>query len=152
MALVSLGSSGSVRVVVFDSRIQAMNAPGGSVNTYVRTKTQTAATVSKAVAPKRTGWLAANIRTDVREVRNGSVGRVRSNARYSAWVHEGTGPVIYPHGEFLWVPVSRHSLKRKERPFVAGQKANPFLVRGLEAAMAQPYFSRRLLGDVNPFG
>lgn len=148
---VSVTSSGSVRVVVYDSRIEAMSMPGGSVFTYAQTKARRAAAYAQEFAPVRTGRLRAGIRHDTRHVADGAVGRARATARHSAWVHEGTDGPIFPDGDFLWVPVSKFSAKRKQRPYVAGQSANPYLARGLAAAMREPYtMGARLTG--NPFG
>lgn len=151
MAIIT--SSGSVRVVVYDSRIQAMSAPGGDVFRYAQHKAQRAAAYGKAFAPKRTGALAAGIRSDTRTVVQGAVGRARSTARHSAWVHEGTyGPIVATHSpEGMWVPRRKFGFRRGWRQEVAGQRANPFLDRALSAAMKEPYFmaGARLTG--NPF-
>jgi len=143
--------AGEVRVVVYDSRITAMGAPGGDVYNYTKNKTRRTAAYAQGFAPIRSGRLRGGIRTDVRTLRNGTVGRVRSTARHSAWVHEGVDGLIYPHGDYLWVPVSRGASKRRQRPFVRGQDANPFLERALTAAMRDPFsMGARIIG--NPFG
>ena len=142
---------GGVRVVVYDSRISAMSLPGGDVYKYTKDKTTRAATYAQIFAPMRSGRLRASIRTDVRGLTSGTVGRVRATAWHSTWVHEGTGPLIYPDGDFLWVPVAKHATKRRRREFVRGQTANPFLERALDAAMRDPFTrGARLTG--NPFG
>lgn len=137
-----LTSSGGVRVVVYDSRIQAMSAPGGDVFRYAQRKAQRTASFAKAFAPKRTGRLAAGIRSDTRTVVQGAVGRTRSTAHYSAYVHEGTtGPIVATNSEKgLWVPRRKYGYKRGWRDSVAGQRANPFLDRALSASMKEPYF------------
>lgn len=142
---------GGVRVVVYDSRLDAFTLPGGDVYRYTQEKTRRAAVYAQMFAPVRSGALKASIRTDVRGLTSSTVGRIRATARHAQWVHEGTDDIIYPEGEFLWVPVAKYATKRRKRDFVRGQRANPFLERALGAAMRDP-FSRgaRLTG--NPFG
>lgn len=148
---VTAGRSGSVRVVVYDSRIQAMSAPGGDVYRYAQGKARTTAATAKAFAPKRTGRLAASIRTDTRTVRQGAVGRVRANAPYAIYVHEGTtGPITSPTGR-LWVPVARGAWRRRWMDSVSGQAANPFLSRALSVAMHTPSFMSGPRLTSNPF-
>lgn len=146
--------SGEVTVVVYDSRITAMSMPGGMVFRYTERLTESTVSYAKAFAPKRTGRMAGQIRKDVRPLRSGTVGRVRSPVPYSVYVHEGTGPFIYPKtGRYLSIPQSRYSTgRRKLRPFVRGQEANPFLVRAMRAAVGAgfPSFARPL-GPSNPF-
>lgn len=144
-----MASTGAVRVVVYDTRIQGMSAPGGDVNNYVRRKTGLTAAVAQVNAPVRTGTLKRGIRTDVRTVRQGAVGRVRSTARHSTWVHEGTYGPILPHGDFLWVPGRKGGTRRVKMPEVAGQRANPFLADALRTVMGGRGFLDRpsLLGN-----
>lgn len=144
-----MASRGSVRVVVYDSRIQGMNAPGGDVNNYVRRKTGLTAVLAQDRAPVRTGRLKAGIRTDVRMVRQGTVGRVRSTARHSLWVHEGTDSPILPEGEFLWVPARKYGSRRVKMDMVRGQAAQPFLAEALSVVMGGSNFLDRppLLGN-----
>lgn len=145
-------ASGNVRVVVYDSRIEAMSMPGGDVYRYANEKARRAAAFAKEIAPKRTGHLAATIRHDTRHVRHGAVGRVRATARYAIYVHEGTHGPILPHGSFLWVPKSRGSRLRRRMPSVSGQRPQPFLLEGLRLSMATPYFHRSPRITGNPFG
>lgn len=130
-----MASRSSVRVVVYDTRIQGMNVPGGEVNNYVRRKVGLTAVLAQEKAPVRTGRLKAGIRTDVRTVRNGTVGRVRSTAKHSLWVHEGTTGPIFGNAGFLWVPSSKYGTRRVRRSEVAGQRANPFLAEALDVVM-----------------
>lgn len=141
--------AGEVRVVVYDSRIQAMSAPGGMVYRYASDKGRKAAAYAKEEAPKRTRYLANNIRHDTRTVRNGAVSRARSTAYYSTWVHEGTGDV---EGKAMWMPKWKGGTLRVWRYERAGQKANPFMLRGLRMSMATPYLSRSPRITGNPFG
>lgn len=137
-----------VRVVVYDSRIEAMSEPGGDVFRYAQAKARRAAAYSKEIAPKRTGHLAASIRHDTRHVRHGAVGRIRATARYAVWVHEGTGPVV---GKAMWMPKYKYGTLRHWRYERAGQRPQPFLLEGLRLSMATPYYHRSLLTG-NPFG
>lgn len=151
---VGVRSSGEVTVVVYDSRIDAMNFPGGMVYRYTERKVDSTVRYAKVFAPKRTGRMAGQIRRDIRSLRSGVVGRVRSPARYSAYVHEGTGPFIYPtSGKYLSIPQSRYSVSRRTlKPFVRGQRANPFLQRAMETAVGAGFPTYvRPIGPSNPF-
>lgn len=154
-------SQGEVTVVIYDSKITAMNAPGGMVYRYTDNKTKAGVRFAKAFAPKRSGNLANKIEPDVRQTsRDRVVGRVRSRARYSTWVHEGTVQfgLIYPkNGKYLSIPrTSAHAWNVKGhgrilKPFVHGQTANPFLERALRAAMATGASYPGPIGPENPF-
>jgi hypothetical protein len=144
--------AGEVRVVVYDSRIQAMSAPGGMVFKYANEKARRAAAFGKEMAPKRTMRMANSIRHDTRTVRNGAVGRVRVTVPYARYVIKGTDGPIFPDGEFLWVPVAPRAVKRRRMPSVSGQSANNFMERALAASMATPYLSRSPRITGNPFG
>jgi hypothetical protein len=149
-------ASGEVFFVVYDSKITAMNAPGGQVYAYTRHKTEATLRAAKMFAPKRTGRLAGGIRIDVRQTSpDRVVGRVRATARHSMWVHEGTyGPITAHtggrmHDGKLSVPVFIGAKRRMRRAAVAGQRANPFLERALAVGMAGSYPSP--VGPANPF-
>lgn len=146
--------SGEVTVIVYDSRISALSFPGGSVYHYIDRKTESTVRYAKAFAPKRTGRMAGQIRKDVRPLRSGTVGRVRSPVYYSVYVHEGTGPIILPKsGRYLSIPQSRYSTSRRRlKPFVRGQRANPFLEKAMKAAVGAgfPTFPSPI-GPPNPF-
>lgn len=127
----------TVRVVVYDSRINAMALPGGQVYRFIRKKANWAQIFSKMEAPKRTGRLASSIRVRMEPRAHGNVvGYVTAETYYATWVHEGTRSPIFPHGDFLWVPKFPHSTLRVHRESVRGQSANDFLFRGLARAMA----------------
>lgn len=148
-----LRAQGEVTVVVYDSKITAMNAPGGMVYRYTDHKTESVMRFAKAFAPKRTGRLAGGIRKDVRQTsRDRVVGRVRSTARHSKWVHEGTyGPIVGKgarHDNMMRLPpYGMYGAKLKAQ--VAGQRANPFLARALAPGMAASF--PVALGPPNPF-
>jgi hypothetical protein len=145
-------ASGEVVFVVYDTKIDAMNAPTGQVYRYVEHKTESSLRAAKLFAPKRTGRLAGGIRMDVRQTsRDRVVGRVRSTRYYSQWVHEGTGPFIFPDGDYLSLPAFRGAPpgRRIKRPFVHGQDANPFLANALAVGLAGSYPTP--IGPSNPF-
>jgi hypothetical protein len=146
---VTVTSGGSVRVVVYDSRIDAMSLPGGDVFLYAQTKARRAAAYAQEFAPVRTGHLRRSIRHDTRPVANGAVGRARATAYYSAWVHEGTDTIT--NGP-MWVPKRKFGTYRVWMNEVSGQRAQPFLARGLTAAMNERYLFGRSLLRGNPFG
>jgi hypothetical protein len=146
---VTVTSGGSVRVVVYDSRIDAMSLPGGDVFRYAQTKARRAAAYAQEFAPVRTGYLRSQIRHDTRPVAHGAVGRARATAYYSAWVHEGTDTIT--NGP-MWVPKRKMGTLRVWMDEVAGQRAQPFLARGLTAAMNERYLFGRPLLRGNPFG
>lgn len=143
----------AMRVVIYDSAITAMTAPGGDVYRYAHRKGQRTTLLAKMNAPKRSGALVRGIRMDIRKTgRDRVVVRVRSQAAHSLFVHEGTTGPIYAHNpRGLWVPRRKYGTSRRWRESVNGQKANPFLTRAMDAEM-RPTFGPRLLGNTNPFG
>lgn len=156
MSGVILRAHGEVTVVVYDSKITAMNLPGGMVYRYTDNKTESVLRAAKAFAPKRTGRLVGGIRKDVRTTsRDRVIGRVRSTAPHSTWVHEGTyGPIeargTAEHGMMrlpAWKGAPPGVTILRQR--VAGQRANPFLTRALAVGLAGSYASP--LGPANPF-
>lgn len=156
MSGIILRAHGETTVVVFDSKITAMNLPGGQVYRYADHKTESVLRAAKAFAPKRSGRLAGGIRKDVRTTsRDRVVGRVRSTARHSKWVHEGTyGPIVArgtaSHG-MMRLPAYQGAPPGKTilRPRVRGQEANPFLTKALAVGLAGSYPSP--VGPANPF-
>jgi hypothetical protein len=150
--LVTVGfrSRGEVFFVVYDSKITAMNAPGGNVYRYTHHKTEATMLLAKALAPKRSGRLAGGIRKDVRQTsRDRVVGRVRSTARHSTWVHEGThGPIVPTSGTYMRLrPGGGYGFSM--RKVVRGQSANPFLERAMAVTMVGSFPSP--IGPANPF-
>jgi len=137
----------ATRVVIYDTRLRAMNAPGGMVNEYVRHKTETTAIIARGAAPKRTGHLAASIvtRVSISPSAQGTIGTVTAKASYAKFVHEGTrGPIIATHSKRgLWVPKVKGGFKREWRDSVRGQAAQPFLSASLEFVMATSRFVGR---------
>lgn len=143
--MLRIGASGNIRVVVHESKIVGMHLPGGDIHRYADALADETVRFAKIGAPKRTWKLANSIRKeiDMRGAARGRlVARVRADAKYSVYVHEGTGPLIYPHGDWLSVPVAPFATKRKARAYVRGQQANPFL----EEALGQAMLSSRVAG------
>jgi hypothetical protein len=157
--VIILRSQGEVTVVVYDSKITAMNAPGGMVYRYADNKADATVRFAKAFAPKRSGRLAGGISKELRQTsKDRVVARIRSRARYSTWVHEGVPGLIYPkNGRYLSIPRTKaHPWNatghgRILKPFVRGQTANPFLERALRAGMATGGSFPTPLGPDNPF-
>jgi putative component of toxin-antitoxin plasmid stabilization module len=149
----SIGSTGEVRVVVYDSRIDAMSLPGGDIFRYTERKVRQTAIRAKGNVRSRTGRLAGSIRGDVRPLAKGMVvGRVRAGMYYAAWVHEGTTGPIYPESSsYLLVPIRKGSTRKMKRAWVHGQDANPFLEDALRSSVNNT-LGRRMFGDSNPFG
>lgn len=137
---------GTVRVVVYDSRIDLMEMPTGAIYNYARKKVTRTVFWSKQVCPVRTGRLRGSIHSDgVRRLARGHViGRVKADASYSAAVHGGTAMIRPKNGLPMLVPVAKYSpMKRwyvdqngNALP-VRGQKANPFLLNGLAYAFRE---------------
>lgn len=151
-----MAGGSSVSVVVYDSRITAMGAPGGDVYRYAASKGSTAAAYAKELAPVRTGRLRASVRREApRTHRNGTSVRISARAKHAIYVIKGTGPII-PVSEtrrgFFWIPKSRGTGYRvRYYADIRGQKANNFLEEALGLAMRSPYSrGARLYG--NPFG
>lgn len=114
-----------------------MNSPGGDVHNYVKRKAQRVKLYASIQAPKRTGALVAGLRIDVRKRSSNSViGYVRSTARHSRWVHEGTtGPIYAKRGKYLRVPAYPGATLKVKRRSVRGQRAQPFLANALNQVM-----------------
>ena len=139
-------------VVVYESQIDAMFQPGGEGVRYANTQARDVASDARSLAPERSGELRRFIRavpsrsTGKRSVRSS----VRSAARHSLWVHEGTAGdgagYIYPaRKRAMKLPpggptyhggpsTSRHmgqKFKAMKLKKVRGQKGNPFLRQAL---------------------
>src|SRR5680860_94261 len=70
---------------------------GSGPDRHIKDKANEVATLAKALAPKRTGRLAASIRVDPTRHSNGRFGfgyNVIAHARYAVPVHEGADPHI----------------------------------------------------------
>jgi hypothetical protein len=95
-------------------------------------------------APERTGQLRRGIRmaSETRTSRRKVGFYVRSDAPHSYWVHEGTGPQIYPSTfPYMRLPAfpeygARGTAPRMYRKVVSGQVGQPFLTNNLRYVMA----------------
>lgn len=134
-----------VYVRISDRRIMELGAPGRPVGRYVDRKGDGVERFAQIQAPKRSGALARSIHKHPVEWRGHRTTVVISaDAGYARWVHNGTGPVIYPNGPFLWVPrrwsITGAKVGRMRRAFVAGQRAQPFMTEALDFVMANSRF------------
>lgn len=127
----------AVVVRINDRGIQSLTAPGGDVWRMVRRMGRNTSVLAKAEAPPRgTGRLEAGIQDpEMTTVPFEAQARVRSTARHSLWVHEGTqGPIRRPgRGPMPIHNRSRTAVLAFSRR-VRGQRANPFLARALREA------------------
>ena len=151
-------------VVVYESQLDAMFQPGGTGVRYANTQAREVASDARSNAPVRSGELSRFIRavpsrsTGKRSVRSS----VRSGARHSLWVHEGTAGdgagYIYPaRKRAMKLPpggptyhggpsTSRHmgqKFKAMRLKKVRGQKGNPFLRQALYDAVYESFIPAR---------
>jgi hypothetical protein len=139
-----MGGGGGTRVIVFESAVDALHQPGGMIFDEMRDAAREVAFLARLDAPKRTGELAAGIRiaSETRVSRKKVGFYVRSDARHSFWVHEGTGPMIYPTTfPYMRLPAfpefgARGTAPRMYRKVVQGQASQPFLTTNLRYVMA----------------
>lgn len=104
--------------------------------------------ISKAEAPSRTTKLARGIQIKL-ATPSGYLrheGRVTSTTAYSLYVHDGTSHIFPKSGSLMRVPKAKNMAGARGADLpkrmifwahsVRGQKANPFLIRGMQKAMA----------------
>lgn len=140
MAGIGIGANGNIRIVVHQSKIVGMHLPGGDIHRYVDALTDRTVQFAKIGAPKRTWKLTNSIRKEI-DMRGAAAGRltgrVRADAKYAKYVHEGTtGPITPKNGLWLSVPAYPGATRTKAKKSVRGQRANPFLEDALRQAMA----------------
>lgn len=137
-----------VYVRIYDNRIKALNAPGQPVGRYVASKGRAIEGFAKAQAPKRSGRLARSIEAQPVKWRgHRSSVQVSVSAPYALFVHEGTGPWIFPNtANYLSVPkypsITGVRVPRMRMLFVRGQRAQPFLREALDLVMGGSRFLR----------
>lgn len=137
-----------VRIRIYDSRIMALNAPTKPVGRYVAGKGRAIEGFAKANAPKRTGRLARSVEAQgVKWRGHRSSVEVVATARHARWVHEGTGPWIFPDSaDYLSIPrfpsMGGMAVPRVHVLFVRGQRAQPFLADALHFVMGGARFLR----------
>ena len=140
----------TVRVVVYDSAIEAMSLPGGQVYKWTRQRAQRIRTLAIKKAPKRTGLLRESIHSRYEKPANGTIFYVGSDVYYAKWVHEGHPgspgfhrlegkPGQASHG--IWKPGYQHNLYRGKWPRgtphgVIGTDPDPYLSSALEEVLA----------------
>lgn len=120
-------------LVIHDAKIESYTLPGGAVSDLTNDVAQATANISKATAPQRYGTLVRGIGWSRAKPQGygETAAEVRSTARHSLWVIEGTtGPITStrPGGWLLvdgWLP----------RKSVRGQAPNYFMHEALAAAM-----------------
>lgn len=126
------------KVTIYESELQKETAPGGSLAKHLAAVNRLAFRFAVAGAPSRTGVLKSrHVNAGVRKIGPyKAVGTVNNTAEHALWVHDGTGPRIYPVAHRnLRLPAGRLSTRMILRPSVAGQRANPWLYEaGVKAA------------------
>jgi hypothetical protein len=149
---------------VHDAKVQEYLQPGGEVNDLVHDVAKETRRYARGFIRSRSGELARRIQVN-RPRQTGPwliASLVFTRSHYALSVHEGTANngagYIYPtRHKYLTVPVNRRSAQSGStlkaawrsggrytmngKPYysmlrVHGQKANPFLAKGLSAAMA----------------
>jgi hypothetical protein len=161
--MISVTAGGSVRMVIYDSRVDSWHFPGGMVFRYVNQEGRTVIGLARLLAPERTGRLKRGLRLDTRPLaRRQVVSRVRSTARHSKWVHGGrpaqvgfrklTGAPPGPGSGGKWVSSSGLAARTADgtimsylpdatRHGVAAAPSQPFLTEAM--FMAAPGQGRR---------
>lgn len=143
----------SVRVDVHQAQMEAGMRAGGLrfMNRYAERVT----TRARVLAPVDTGRLRQSIGWRLQLGRHRVTGVIEARASYAVYVHEGTGiygpsgsPIRPKSGKFLVFPARRGSSRGGRRLIFArevkGQRANPFLVRALRAALPADFRIRLL--------
>lgn len=125
-------------VVIYQERVVSLIQRGDGAR-WIHSKAKAIESTARAIAPKRTGRLAAShVTLPTRGTnRYQKLYRVSAQSYYAAWVHGGTGPWIYPkNGRWLVLPGRNPNPGRTqgagERTVVRsvrGQRPNPWLLR-----------------------
>lgn len=152
----------TVRYSVNEQQVSYYISPQGEVGQEITKIARNAHLIARSVAPQRKGTLVKGIMfTGIKKTGpwTGS-SWFGGTARHTRWVNDGTGPRIFPHGDFLLVPGRRRGFfsekdlgggrkaynewvgggKKGPRGFfyansVAGQTGQHFLEEGLRRAM-----------------
>lgn len=143
-----------VRVIIYDSRIEAMSLPGGQVYRWGRQRAQHMRTLARRYAGKRTGLLRATMYSEYIKAPHGAHFFVGTRTGYGVYPHEGTGgqpggPLFRKRMEGrpgqaskgFWHPGMQHALPGGRWPPVVsgpirGQRAQKFLTRAMTDVMA----------------
>ena len=115
--------------------------PKSQPERYLKRQAEKVAMLARAIAPRRTGLLAASIHVDQNRNEHGHFAfgfKVGSPVPYAGFVHEGTGPSFRekPFGRafrFMGTDASRGQLTFTRTVFHPGTPAQPFLQRALIA-------------------
>ncbi|UOK18345.1 hypothetical protein SEA_BRUHMOMENT_28 [Arthrobacter phage BruhMoment] len=151
-------------VRIHEHKVQEFLEPGGEVNDLVHDISKLTKYFARGHIHNRTGTLGRMIQVN-RPSRSGAFeirGLVFTRTSYALYVHEGTGTIYAKNGRYLAVPRRRQgnpnlsggtlrrmwkaSQARKThkmsggKPYfttthISGQRANPFLQKGLHEAM-----------------
>lgn len=152
----------TVRYSVNEQQVSYYISPQGEVGKEITKIAYNAHRTAKSAAPQRTGRLVAGIMYNKIKKTGPWTGSswFGGTARHTGWVNDGTGPRIFPHGDFLLVPGRRSGFfsekgigggtkayraweatgKKGKRGFfyansVKGQDGQHFLEEGLHRAM-----------------
>lgn len=156
---------GNAFIRVHEGAVQSFLLPGQPVDRLIHNTAQHARAFARDHINNRTGALALGIQvnqpTRTGPLTNSSL--VWTRTKYALYVHEGTGRIFPKNGKMLTIPKNNYgiggggnpsggSLRKAWRsggraefpdgaPYftrrsISGQKANPFLQKGLAEAMA----------------
>jgi len=119
----------TVRIRVFDSRINRINAPGGDVNRHMQSIRRDAETLAHFYCPRRTGELEASISSSSSFNQHGVFVNLKASAPYAKYVHDGTATPIVPRTKpyLRWVGWGPYGGRVWRRKMVRGQGSTPFL-------------------------
>ena len=144
--MVQVSGSGSIRVVIHDSRIAELSLPGGDVYRFTSKLAKQTQAMARGICPVGgptagypPGYLYGKHYRRVIGLPKGCVGYVGNSAPHALWVHEGTTGPIYPtRGQWLRVPSLRRTgrLRYTYRRSVAGQSAQPWLENAMVAVIS----------------
>lgn len=131
-------ATGSVFVNIDQNAVANLTRPAGPVDVYTKGKAGQIAGKARQIVPVRTGTLRNSIKVQQARDLKGrySVGYdVEANAKYAAFVHEGTRPHVIVGNPLLVFQVGGATVfaRRVNHP---GTKANPFLLRATQAVFA----------------
>lgn len=124
------------RFTVDSNGIDQLFATGREVWRYMALMGTEHLNAAIAFAPARSGTLKAShypVPIMTPEGRRGWRYTIRNDAPYATYVHEGTTGPIMAYGDYLSVPIFRGSaFPRFKARYVAGQTANPWMMRALD--------------------
>ena len=134
-----------VNVRVDYGAIQGMFYGSGEIGIWGQKVSQRARGFARLLVGKRTGRLANSITSNPAAGLLKYTISVGSNLEYSAWVNAGTTTPITPT-KGTWLAVGKREGKKPVyRQYVLGQRAQHYLERGAEAALAAEGISLHFL-------